>query len=96
MKENRKIKTYGSLITILLILIVAVIGWSFNEKGGLQLDPDQEEGTLDGMSEKEIRAVSYTHLNTWLELSMVPQKAWNNRSIRHQWSNIINLQREGR
>ena len=55
MKENRKIKTYGSLITILLILIVAVIGWSFNEKGGLQLDPDQEEGTLDGMSEKEIR-----------------------------------------
>lgn len=55
MKENKKIKKYGFLITILSILIVAVIGWSFYEKGGLQLDPKQEEGTLDGMSEKEIR-----------------------------------------
>lgn len=56
MREDKK-KRYGIVGVILLLLVIAAIGWNIHDRGGLQLDPKQEEGTLDGMSEQEIKAL---------------------------------------
>lgn len=54
MKEKKK---YGYAALIMVILFAVGMIWMSREKGGLQLDPKQEEGTLDGLSAGEIEAL---------------------------------------
>lgn len=54
MKEQKNGKKYKYISIVVIIMLAAGIGWSLYEKSGLQLDPKQEEGTLDGMSAREI------------------------------------------
>lgn len=49
-------RTQHILLAVLLVLIgIAVLFWMQRPADSLALDPNQKEGTLDGMSEEEIR-----------------------------------------
>ena len=60
MEENKeevqkKGKKKWLVIVSLLLLIGGYCAWTVSNKSDLWLDPDQSEGTLDGMSKEEIQ-----------------------------------------
>lgn len=54
-KEQKSGKKKWIILLILLLLLAGGAGWYLLKSGGLTMDPQQSEGTLDGMSEAEIR-----------------------------------------
>ena len=54
-KKQGKQKYYILLAVLILLISIAVLFWMQRPADTLTLDPNQKEGTLDGMSEEEIR-----------------------------------------
>ena len=55
-KEQRKGKQKWLVLLVLLLLLASCTAWQLmKDQDALALDPDQSEGTLDGLSEAEIQ-----------------------------------------
>lgn len=55
-KEQRKGKKKWLMLLVLLLLLASCTAWQLmKDQDALTLDPDQSEGTLDGLSEAEIQ-----------------------------------------
>ncbi|EFP59568.1 hypothetical protein HMPREF0983_04209, partial [Erysipelotrichaceae bacterium 3_1_53] len=55
-KEQRKGKKKWLVLLVLLLLLASCTAWQLlKDQDALALDPDQSEGTLDGLSEAEIQ-----------------------------------------
>ena len=55
-KEQRKGKKKWLVLLVLLLLLASCTAWQLmKDQDALTLDPDQSEGTLDGLSEAEIQ-----------------------------------------
>ena len=66
MKEKKQMKWSG-IILILIVLAGGVLGWAFLHDNGFHFDQAAEDGSLDGMSEQEIKDM----LNDKVDKSML-------------------------
>ena len=66
MKEKKQMKWIG-IILILIVLAGGVLGWAFLHDNGFHFDQAAEDGSLDGMSEQEIKDM----LNDKVDKSML-------------------------
>ena len=54
-KETKRGKKKWLILLLLLVALGSCMAWSLTREDGLFLDPDQSEGTLDGLSREEIQ-----------------------------------------
>ena len=54
-EKQKKGKKAWPMILLLLLVVAGCSVWFLQEKTDLWLDPDQSEGTLDGLSKEEIQ-----------------------------------------
>lgn len=54
-KETKRGKKKWLILLLLLVVLGSCMAWSLTREDGLFLDPDQSEGTLDGLSREEIQ-----------------------------------------
>lgn len=55
MKEDKNKKKKRWILVILVLILLLCGGWYLLQKSSLQMDPDQSEGSLDGLSAEQLQ-----------------------------------------